>query len=103
MGRPVIYLPGKRADYRKDVRPVNWGSGVFLRGNNSADRNVEMGQKRPFRPHWPMSALTPIATAIATCRPVAKCSAARSLFDQLVGDGEFGGCRPEAPHYKLFT
>jgi hypothetical protein len=45
MGRPVIYLPGKRADYTKDVRPVNWGSGVVLRGNNSADRNVEMGQK----------------------------------------------------------
>ena len=80
------------------------GFRVSLQRSNPESLNVRFGSLASFQSVEPMSALPPIATAIATCGAVAKCisdqSAAQqkaTLFDHLVGGDEqlLGHCQPE--------
>ena len=66
--------------------------GVIVRQAILKRPMVEMGQKRPFRPHWAMSAFTPKATAIATCRAVALCE---KRTESLLGPSRL----TTAPHF----
>jgi hypothetical protein len=54
------------------MRRTGHNTKFLVHHTNSSARNVEMGHERRFRSHPAMSALPPIATAIATRRAVAK-------------------------------
>jgi hypothetical protein len=49
------------ADYIRDLRLAEWGSGISLHGGNSAPLMSALGQKRTSRSEITMSALPPKA------------------------------------------
>jgi len=84
----LVWYSDKRPDCVRALRTTRsswWRRGAFgpamlrfvvnqvIARHSKLDRPMSAsGQKRHFDPFGPMSALTPLATGIATCRPVAK-------------------------------
>jgi hypothetical protein len=50
-----------KLDYSRELRPVEWGSGVSLHGSNPEPLMSALGQKQTSRHLQPMSALPPKA------------------------------------------
>src|SRR5215472_5535357 len=48
-----------KLDYSRELRPVEWGSGVSLHGSNPEPLMSALGQKQTSRHLQPMSALPP--------------------------------------------